>query len=269
MNRVTKLSVLLAMWSTSTGLGAFSYRAWGTTPFPTTVEPQGAPIELASGVPAPRVGDEDDEWFESSASLEQLESWRALAAEPVHLVAEVERNDRAWVSTLAALEDPHLASDERLACGEIYVDGLKDTCAYRLTTVVRPASAGDQGTIVYSRADLASVVNGSEHVNEPACARYVNCVAASMLGRTLPLPPDSGADVALSRSLVSRWTHPSMNDPAILRRNAELMSEDALRRIDEDRDVTAQQQAKLQQLRNYASYMDARADRIESRRTPR
>ncbi len=277
MKLPAKAALLLAAWSASAALGAASYRTWGTQPFPTTLEPrsvpdpQSAPIDLAlaAGTRAPAVIDDDHEAFEPSATHEQLASWRALAEAPVSLLAEIERDNHAWVRTIGALSDPHLASRERLACGETYARGLAEVCAYRLTYVVQRANGLGEGTIVYSRADLVSSVNGSQHVNEPMCRRYVNCVAASRLGGTLPLPPGSESAVALRQSLFSRWTHPSMNDPAILRRNAGLMAKDAERRIDEGRDVTAGQQLKLEELRSFASYMAARADQLDSARGTR
>lgn len=221
------------------------------------------PSEVAPDVPAaPDVGDDDNEWVADHATWSDIERWRTAAEHAVNVRARIESDDHTWVDTCVALEDLYLAREKRLACGTRYGEPITRFCAYHLVHVVAREGL-TTGRIVYSRADLASNLAGEDWTNEPACARYVNCIAASRLGEEIALPETDETEVALAQSLQAAKADKRLSDPKMLRFYSEALAKDAELRASRGEDKTAHGRVKIEQLELKAQYFRDTAIELE------
>jgi hypothetical protein len=154
------------------------------------------------------------EW---SSDPERVDEFRALVETTIDVKDLLRMEGRKWAETRLALEDPFLRDEEDARCRATFgrpvdVEGIR--CSFTLDAVVSP-----DGQVVYARATL-------DPSEDQACDPLAGCIASTRLGRHVPLPGETSAELALSQRVVIRPVPANMSDPVFLTKMIAAMDAD-------------------------------------------
>ena len=168
--------------------------------------------------------------------------------------------DPSWQDTHVALDSLLLAEEARRSCAELAMQ-IQDSCWVRMDNVlVRTAATSARIEAVFVRPPT-SEERASTDVDSPRCPEYVQCVAASRLGESVPFP-STAADV-VSATQFTRFSWPTSGKAFVpevalaMATQIEASCAAARRRGPADPD----ERVKLAELEDLATYLRQRAER--------
>lgn len=132
-----------------------------------------------------------------------------LADGAVNVHGALREGATRWEATELRLMDLAYLREERLACAAQHATPITADCLGSIDMVLRRTPGADEAAVVFARGAGAT----DAPPEEAACAAYVECLASSRVGSTIPVPPGDDEILAIRQRTVFAWTSPVLFDP--------------------------------------------------------
>jgi hypothetical protein len=146
----------------------------------------------------------------------------------VNVHGALREGDTRWEPTELRLMDLAYLRDDRLACAAQHAAPISTDCLGSIDMVLQRTPGEDEAVVVFARGAGAT----DALPEEAACAAYVECLASSRIGSTIPVPPGEDAIVAIRQRTVFAWASPVMFDAEKVAELIDLREEALAERIE-------------------------------------